>query len=443
MTDHLNWTAADQGRAIAAGTLDPVEMTEAYLDAISNHPAGQSIYARTTAERARAEAMAAAKRAKAGTRKGPLDGVSISWKDLFDTAGTETEAGSALLKGRLPDADAKVLATAAAHGTVCLGKTHMTELAFAGIGYNPVTATPPNIHDPDAVPGGSSSGAAASVAHGLAAVGIGSDTGGSVRVPSAWNDLVGLKTTATLLPLDGVVPLCAFFDTVGPLTRSVEDAALMLEALGGPKAPDLAGTHPTLNLAVLDTVAVEDARDAPRAAFETAVDALAKAGAQITRITSETVAEAMANGGPLFIAEAWATHGERIAAHPDTMFSEVEARFRAGEAVAAWDYIGKRKRLEELRAIWREEVSAFDAVLIPSAAITPPKVADLAADLDFYRAENLLALQNTRIGNLLGLSAITLPTGTPSCGIMAMGAAFGEAKLLRVASEMERMLGVR
>ena len=158
--DWLTKTAAEQGRAIGAGDLDPVVLTEAYLDAAAAHPLSPRIYARMTAERAMAEAQAARVRAASGQRLGPLDGVPISWKDLFDTAGTATEAGSALLEGRVPAADAEVLATATAQGLVCLGKTHMSELAFSGLGLNPITATSPNVHDPALISGGSSSGAA-------------------------------------------------------------------------------------------------------------------------------------------------------------------------------------------------------------------------------------------------------------------------------------------
>ena len=204
MDDWLGMTAASLGRGIAEGRISPVALTETFLAAIGAHPFRDRIYARVTADRARAEAQAAEARAKAGHRLSPLDGVPVSWKDLFDTAGVATEAGSRLLAGRVPDSDALVLRNATALGLVCLGKTHMTELAFSGLGYNPSTATPPCVNDPDAVPGGSSSGAATSVAFGLASAGIGSDTGGSVRVPSAWNDLVGLKTTAGRVPLDGV-----------------------------------------------------------------------------------------------------------------------------------------------------------------------------------------------------------------------------------------------
>ena len=179
MQDWLRMTAADLGRGIARGEIDAEALCETYLAAIADHPDADRIYARTTAELARAEAAAAAKRARLGLRLGPLDGVPVSWKDLFDTAGVATEAGSKLLEGRMQTQDAAVLSAASHAGTVCLGKTHMSELAFSGLGLNPTVATPPGLHDRGAVPGGSSSGAATSVSFGLAPIAIGSDTGGS------------------------------------------------------------------------------------------------------------------------------------------------------------------------------------------------------------------------------------------------------------------------
>ncbi|MEJ2035068.1 MAG: amidase family protein, partial [Maritimibacter sp.] len=172
----LSMSAGDLGRGIGAGEIDPVALAESYFDAIREHSLKDRIYARLTEERALAEAKAAARRAKAGTRFGPLDGVPVSWKDLFDTAGTATEAGSALLSGRVPDRDAVVVQNATGMGLVGLGKTHMSELAFSGLGLNPITETPPCVNDPEAVPGGSSSGAATSVAFNLAPVAVGSDT---------------------------------------------------------------------------------------------------------------------------------------------------------------------------------------------------------------------------------------------------------------------------
>ena len=310
MEDWLTESAAELGRGIEAGRIDPVDLTETYLAAIENHPYRDRIYARLTGDRARAEAKAASERARAGLRRSPLDGVPISWKDLFDTAGVATEAGTALLKGRVPDRDARVLANATSAGLVCLGKTHMTELAFSGLGLNPVTASPPCVNDHESVSGGSSSGAATSVAFGLAAAGIGSDTGGSVRVPSVWNDLVGLKTRSGRLSLEGVVPLCARFDTVGPLCRSVEDAALLLAAMENGRPADLQGSSlKGLRLAVLRTSTFENLRDAPRAGFESAVERLQSAGAVIQDIDIKCVSRGMALAGQVFPPEAY---GERV-----------------------------------------------------------------------------------------------------------------------------------
>lgn len=437
----MKMSAGDLGRRIGAGEINPVDLTQAYLDAIVSHPMGPRIYARTTADRALSEARAAAKRARAGARFGPLDGVPISWKDLFDTAGTATEAGSALLAGRMPTKDARVLANATGAGLVCLGKTHMSELAFSGLGYNPVTATPPCVNDLDAVSGGSSSGAAASVAFDLAACAIGSDTGGSVRIPAAWNDLVGLKTSAGRVSLQGVVQLCEKFDTVGPLCRTVEDAALMLAALEGGKAADLRGASlQGMRLAVLTTVAQDDLRAGPAQGFEAATQRLSSAGAQIVDIAIPEVDAAMALSGVLFATEAYATWREVIEAAPEKMYSEILARFRSGNLVPAVDYIAGWQKLAHLRAAYLQKTAGFDAVLVPTSPILPPNLDRLATDNDYYVAENLLALRNTRIGNLLGLSAVSLPTGVASAGLTLMAPPMGEERLLRLAKAAEAAL---
>ena len=434
-------TAADLGREIGKGRIHPVELTEAFLDQIESHPLAPRIYARATPARARGEAMAAASRAKAGLRKGLLDGVPISWKDLFDSAGVATEAGSALLKGRTPDRDATVLETATLQGLVCLGKTHMSELAFSGLGLNPVTATPPCLNDDRAVPGGSSSGAAASVAFGLAPAAIGSDTGGSVRIPAAWNDLVGLKTTAGSLPLTGAVPLCERFDTIGPLAHSVEDCGLLLQAISGGPAVDLAGASLAgAQLAVLETMALDDLRDRPAKGFDDAVNRLGRAGARITRISLPEVAEAMGLAATLFTAEAYGIWRDTIEAAPQKMFPRILERFRSGAGFSAVDYVAGWRRLEAIRQLWAERTSAFDAVLLPTSPILPPDANRLMTDDDYYVTENLLALRNTRIGNLMGVCALTLPTSQPSCGISLMGAAGQDARLLRLGAAAERAL---
>ena len=440
--DWLKATAVEQGQAIMAGLLDPVDQTEAYLEAATRHPDGARIYARLTPERARAEAIAAHDRARAGLRRGLLDGVALSWKDNIDSAGTPTEGGSRLLAGRVPDRDAAVLADATASGLVCLGKTQMTELAFSGLGLNPCAATPPNAYDPALVAGGSSSGAAVSVALGLAAAAVGSDTGGSIRLPAAWNGIVGFKPTPGTISTQGVLPLCKRFDAVGPLARTVGDCAALFTMMAGGGEIDLSAADPArLRLLVLEGLPFDDAREGPVSAFEEAVEALSRAGAAIHRAAPGAIREAAALSPTLFAPEAYGLWREHIEADPEAMHPPILARFRSGRAVSAADYIAGWDRLDRLRAGFAAEVAGFDAVILPTAPILPPDAERLTADEDFFATENLLSLRNTRIGNLMGLPGISLPTARPACGIMALGQAGADRRLLVTARAMEAALG--
>ncbi|TQS70277.1 amidase [Rhodobacteraceae bacterium] len=432
--------AAEQGRLIAAGMLDPVAQVEMYLD-VASGAEGQAVYSCLTAQRARDEAMAARARAKAGRLRGPLDGVALSWKDLFDSAGAATEAGSRLLAGRVPDKDADVLAQASLGGAICLGKTHMSELAFSGLGVNPMTATPPNVHDPRWAPGGSSSGSAVSVALGMAAASVGSDTGGSVRVPAAWNDLVGLKTTHGRVPKGGVVALAEMFDTIGPLARTVEDCALVLALLENRKAPDLTDCSlQGARLLVLEGVPFEGARDIPVQAFEDGVRKFEKAGAVIERGSLPMVTPALDMAGTLFAPEAYGLWKDVIEAAPEKMFSQILNRFRGGRDVLATDYVQAWSRLHDLRRAWEAALAGYDAVLVPTAPILPPDVTRLLTDDNYYQTENLLALRNTRIGNILGGTTLSLPTGVPAAGISLMAGPMQEGRLLRLGQAAENAL---
>lgn len=436
--------AAELGRLIGAGAMCPLTLAEAFLDAIDHHPQGARIYARTMRARAIEEAMAARARARAGLRHGLLDGVPVSWKDLFDTAGVATEAGSALLKGRVPAEDAEAVARFACAGAVALGKTHTTEFAYSGLGLNPVTATPPCINDPEAVPGGSSSGAAASVAFGLAPLAIGSDTGGSVRIPAAWNDLVGLKTTHGRVPLDGVVPLAPRFDSVGPLARRVEDVALALAVLDQRPVPDLIGADLAgARLLVLEGAPFAGIRDVPQAGFEHALLALGRAGARISRARVDAATEALALSAIIYTPECWAQWRDLLETAPQKVFAPILERFRSGAAHGAADYVSAWNRLDALRADYLAATAEFDAVVLPTAPNLPPNAARLLADQAYYATENLLTLQNTRIGNLLGLCALTLPTGIPSVGISLMMPPMAEHRLLRLGAAAEAALQER
>ena len=441
MQDWLWASAADLGRGIEAGEIDPADLCEVYLAAIDAHPLRDRIYARVTADRARVEAAAASVRARAGQRLSPLDGVPISWKDLFDTAGVATEAGTKLMEGRVPDRDAEVLRVATGKGLVCLGKTHMSEIAFSGLGYNPMAATPPCVNDPAAVPGGSSSGAAASVAFGLAAAAVGSDTGGSVRIPSVWNDLVGLKTTFGRLSVKGSVALCSEFDTVGPLCRTVEDAGLMLAALEGGAAADLGGaTLQGVRIATLQTVVLDGLAQAPLAGYQSALEKLKAAGAEIVPVVVPELERAFMMSGPLFTADAYANWGDLVEANPEKMYRQILERVRAGKTVLAHEYLSLWDELRDIRLAYAEATAGFDAVLCPGAANMPPSVDRLASDPDFYLKENLLTLRNTRVANLMGLASLALPSGVPSVGILLNTGPMSEERLLRIGVAAERAL---
>ena len=437
----LAMSAAALGREIGMGNIDPVALTQKYLDAIHAHPFKDRIYTVVTDERALSEAAGAADRAVSGQRRSILDGVPVSWKDLFDSAGIVTEAGSLLLKGRTPNADCEVLRNATSLGLVCLGKTHMSELAFSGLGFNPQTETSPCINDHSAVAGGSSSGAAASVAFGLAAMAIGSDTGGSVRVPAAWNDLVGLKTTSDRLSLSGVVPLCARFDTIGPLCRSVEDASFALAALEGDTPVNLTNANlEGCRFAVCKTAVFDDIRELPKKAFDNSIKRLQAMGAVVEYINIPTVTEALGLTGILFPTEAYGTWKHEIESNPEAMFEEILLRFRSGSNVLAPDYVAAWQALDRLRAEYSEATAGYDAILMPSSPILPPNIDRLAQDHDYYVTENLLALRNTRIGNLMGSCALTLPTGVPSCGFMILCPPMGEHRLLRLGAAVENAM---
>ncbi len=441
--DWLTCPACDLGRGIGAGEIDPVELTEAFLDAIKSGPDSSMIYTHVTVGRARSEAREAAERAKRGERKSLLDGVPVSWKDLYDIEGIPTEAGSALLKGNVAEQDASAVETASSCGMVCLGKTHMTELAFSGLGVNPVTETPPNVNNADWVPGGSSSGAAASVAFGLAAAGIGSDTGGSVRVPAAWNDLVGFKPTKGMIPTDGMQPLCRRFDTIGPLTRTVEDAEALYALLSGAEdhcEPTLEREASQMSFLILENVAMEDLRPEPAAGFERAVRRLEMAGAAFEAANVSAASEASDMSGSIYSVEAYAMWGDLIEQNPSLMFGEILRRFRSGASTSGVNYVRSTYRLEELRQEYLHAVSEFDVVAIPTSPILPPERERLLADGDFFAKENLLALRNTRIGNLMEVPSITLPTGTPSTGLLLLGKPYEDDLLLSTARTVERIL---
>ncbi len=428
----VSMSAAALGREMEAGRVDAVDLCEAFLARIEAVDPDLRIYARTTADRARREALESSQRAKSGMRRSPLDGVPVSWKDLYDSAGVATESGSRLLAGRIPQKDAGVLANMTSAGTVCLGKTHQTELAFSGLGINPVTSTPPNKAMPGHCPGGSSSGAAASLTHDLAAIAIGSDTGGSVRIPACWNNLVGLKTSYGALSNDGVVPLCPGFDTVGPLARTVEDAHLAYDALLGRRSTQF---EPEKSLAGLPfvvptTLAFEDCDPVVMAAFEAALRKMEAGGANIKRMPVPELAEIVQLAPALFPYEAWQAWGVDIDARGDVMYPPIRARFEQGRNFTRETYETASAEMLVLRKQFETRVGTETFLLLPTIAILPPKVADLLADSAMFAAKNLLTLRNPRFFSMLGSCALSLPLPETACGLQIVACAGREDPLL-------------
>ena len=441
------------GAGIESGAIDARALTAFFLERIEEADGERTIYLRLTAARARAEAEAAHRRAQAGLRQSPLDGVPISWKDLYDSAGDVTGHGTPALAERISARDAKVLARATRAGLVCLGKTNQTEFAFSILGLNPKMGTPANPFDDSVarIPGGSSSGAAVSVARGLAAAAIGSDTGGSVRVPAAWNGLVGLKTSFGLLPLDGVLGLSTSMDTVGPLTRDVADAAALFAVLdgrfgaGNRSAPDLAGADLTRARFALPTNLVWEALDpGVEAAARSAVKRLRAAGCAIDETPVpefDTVEDLVGRFGAYHAAECHALWHDVIEANPDLIYAPIFERIRVGAQMSATDAARAKQGLAEAAPALHARIRRHGVFLMPTAAESPPPIADLEADAEVYRAANIAALRNTRIGNYLNCCALTLPCGRDGngvpVGLMLMAPPGDEERLLRLGSAIE------
>ncbi|MFP6688649.1 MAG: amidase family protein [Alphaproteobacteria bacterium] len=457
MTTHWHeMSALSLGESIGRGDIDPSELCEYFLERIERFDTKQDIYLRTTPERARAEAAAAAERARAGLRLSPLDGVPVSWKDLFDTAGDVTGHGAKVLQERIAEKDATVVARATLAGLVCLGKTNQTEFAFSILGINPNYGTPANPFDDDVarLPGGSTSGGAVSVARGLATAAIGSDTGGSVRVPSAWNGLVGLKTSFGLLPLDGVLGLSTSMDSVGPLARNVADAAALFTALAGgygagnSHAPDLEGGDPArLDLALPANLVWEGLDAGVERVARAAISRLEAAGvtvreAQIPQFGE--IEELISHFGPFHAAECHALWHEYIEARPNLVYRPILERIRLGGKMPAREVEGAKQALGKVAPALHARIREVGVLAMPTIAISPPAIAELENDMDVWMAANVMTLRNTRLANFLDCAALTLPCGKDDNGIpvglMLMAPAGWELRLLRMASAMEPIL---
>lgn len=410
---------------------------------------GRVTYTKVYAERARAEADAADARARAGVKLSPLDGWVISIKDLFDVAGEVTTAGSTILRSQPPArADAPTVARLRQAGVVIVGKTNMSEFAFSGIGINPHFGTPGNAADKSRVPGGSSSGAGVSAAEGTARMGLGSDTGGSIRIPAALNGCVGFKPTYGRIPLDGAFPLSYALDTIGPLAKTVADCAATDAVLAGEQpwtltpAP-LAG----LRLAIPRGRLFGQMEPEVEQAFEASAARLTRAGARISDISIEDLLQELADAmakAPFVAMEAAAVHAEWMEERARDFDPRVLARVRVGAKAAAPDYIRLVNKRAELVARMRGRLADIDALILPTTPIRAPKISELIASDDQFWTANGLMLRNTTVGNIFTFTGISLPCpqvkGLP-VGFMLTALAGQDRRLLRMAAAVEKAFG--
>jgi aspartyl-tRNA(Asn)/glutamyl-tRNA(Gln) amidotransferase subunit A len=428
-------------------TASPVrDKLEAAL-AASEAPAARHVFTALMPESARAEADAADGRRRAGLSLGPLDGCIVSVKDLFDLQGQPTPAGSAMRRNA-PAATADALAVARIRraGAVLIGRTNMSEFAYSGLGLNPHEGTPGNAAAPDHAPGGSTSGGAVSVGLGLAELTLGTDTGGSTRVPAAFNGIVGFKPTSCRIPKDGCFPLSHSLDSIGPLARHVAecaaaDAIMAGDAPAALPAVKLAG----LRIGVPRGLMFESLEPEVSAAFEAGLARLGAAGARIVEISIDDLVVAMRAAlaiGPIVACEAAQIHADAIAQQPQAFDRRVLARIMLGHATPARDYIEAIRRREALRPAFAARMEPHDVLALPTVAIRAPRIAPLEADDALFNTVNMLTLRNTSFGNFFDVPGLSLPlpvTGLP-VGLMLLAPPMADRRLLATGVAVERYL---
>jgi aspartyl-tRNA(Asn)/glutamyl-tRNA(Gln) amidotransferase subunit A len=395
-----------------------------------------------------AEAMDRLREVKAAPSR--YAGIPVSIKDLFDIKGQVTRAGSRALEDSAPaEADAPVVARLRRAGFVVIGRTNMTEFAYSGIGINPHYGTPKGAWQRGVghVPGGSSSGAAVSVVDAMAYGALGTDTGGSCRIPAAYNGIVGFKPTQRRVPLEGGVPLSFTLDSFGPLARTVDccavlDAVLADETIVPLQPRPIKG----MRLAVPTTVALDELEDDVARTFERALETLSRQGALIERIEVPEFLDigVMNTKGGFAAAESYAWHRYLIVSHGDVYDPRVCMRIVRGESISAADYIDLLDSRRSLIARTEKRIAPYDALVLPTTAITPPRIADLADDKAFTKA-NLLSLRNCSLINMIDGCAISLPChreGDVPVGLMLAASGGSDRRIFELATAMEGVIRV-
>jgi aspartyl-tRNA(Asn)/glutamyl-tRNA(Gln) amidotransferase subunit A len=444
-------TLAELAEDLGSGRTTSRKLVEECLAKIAD-PAGEGqrafIHVDKDAVLTAADAMDGLRKANAAPSR--FAGIPISIKDLFDIKGQVTRAGSRALDDSPPaEHDAATVARLRKGGFVLIGRTNMTEFAYSGIGINPHYGTPKGAWNRSEghVPGGSSSGAAVSVLDGMAHGALGTDTGGSCRIPAAYNGIVGYKPTQRRVPLDGSVPLSFSLDSIGPLARSVNCCAILDAVLADePITPLRPRPVKGMRLAVPTTIALDDLDPAVAQTFERALQTLSGHGAIIERIEMaefHDIGPMNAKGG-FAAAESFAWHRYLITSKGDIYDPRVSVRIMRGEAQSAADYIDLVNERRSLIARVNARIAPYDALVLPTTANTPPKIADLADDKAFT-TENIRALRNCTLINMIDGCAISLPAhreGEVPVGLMLAGAGGSDRRIFELAAGMEAVIRV-
>lgn len=440
----------DAAAALRAGQVSAAALMESSI-AAADGPACAQVYLRRFDLQARATAAAADFAHAAAMPLPPLAGLAVSVKDLFDVAGWPTTAGSLAMADAEPAAaDCPAVARLRTAGAALTGHTNLSEFAFSGVGINPHHGTPVNpvtaaLNPTPRIPGGSTSGGAVSVATGAAWAALGSDTGGSIRIPAALQGLVGFKNTQRLTPLAGAVPLSTSLDTVCAITRSVRDAVLLHGVLAARTPAPLTRPLHALRLGVPRTVMLDGLDAEVGRAFDQTLDVLRAGGALIEDIAVSPLAElaGLQSEGGFAAAESWAWHRRRLAEREDRYDPRVAQRIRRGEAIAAADYIDLLQARKRWIAEVLAEVQGFDALLSPTVPMVAPALAPLLSSDKRFFAINAMLLRNPAVVNFLDGCALSLPcqaSGQMPVGLMVWGPALADDAVLGVSLAIEAAL---
>lgn len=443
-------TIAELRRRLDAGDVRSVELTDACFDRILQAgEQGKRTFVRLYEDAARASAIAQDELMSVGLRLSPLAGIPLSIKDLFDVAGEETLSGSSVpCPYGKAERDAVVIERLRMAGAVLIGRTNMSEFAYSGVGRNRHYGTPGNPHDRSRIPGGSSSGAAVSVAEGMVPAAIGSDTGGSVRIPAALCGLVGFKPTQHRISLDGVRPLSWSLDSVGVLASSVDcchllDAIMAGERVGHVAAAPVQG----LRLGVPDRIVLDSLDTEVAESFDRTLMMLSRAGAQIIDLEVPEIPDLVELGGTsrIISAESHTILRGQLAEISAVTDSVIGSRIVAGGDISAADYLSIMRARHSLIERAAHTLAPVDAIVMPTVPLLAPQLSALEDDADFHRVNRLL-VRNTSIGNFLNLCAITLPIVRPGSlpvGFMLMRTGGSDQRLLATAKGIESLLAER